>query len=251
MGPSSDYLDDNLSLSIADSNANMCYPGDDPFAHAPDPNACYPGDEPDFPAPHFDGINPATGTTERPSRNVDAPLHNTEGDRSSEAYNETIEQFAVEHNKRYSSNQQGKQETYCNIFASDVTRAMGAEIPHRIDQHGNPVDTGGNELTANDTVDWIHQHGAEHGWHKVTAEEAQRDADEGDPAVALWKKPGGIGHEMVVRPEDAEHQAKRGKDGHIVDPVIAQAGAQNKDHAHVGDIFTKESMGQVEYWVHE
>ena len=43
----------------------------------------------------------------------------------------------------------------------DVTKAMGAEIPHWVDNNGNRVGVGqGRELSANGTADWLRQHAA-------------------------------------------------------------------------------------------
>ena len=166
---------------------------------------------------------------------IDAPLTSAPGSRSADEYNAVIDQFDVENNPRYA---QRNGNTYCNIFASDVTRAMGAEIPHWVDAAGNPVGEGmGTELDANATNAWLNQHGAEHGWRQVSAEEAQRMANEGHPAVASWANPGGIGHIGVVRPGEMENG-----------PALAQAGAQNVNQAHVFDIFPASG---TEFWVHD
>ena len=92
------------------------------------------------------------------------PLTNDVGNRSAYHYFKVIEQFEVESSPRY---EPGKK-TYCNIFAWDVTRAMGAEIPHWLikgDKTGaSAVDTDGKykveaekreELKVNKTVHWL------------------------------------------------------------------------------------------------
>lgn len=178
--------------------------------------------------PEYDGSTPAAGTTLAPWETITDPAATGDpANRNPTTYDNVINQFAVESNPRYTQNQQGIGDTYCNIFASDVTRAMGAEIPHRVDANNDPVTTGGTELDANMTNDWLNTDGARHGWREVSAEEAQALANEGHPAVASWNNPGSIGHIAVVRP------------GEITDagPSIAQAGSTNTNNAHVRDTF--------------
>ena len=109
-----------------------------------------------------------------------------------------------------------------------MTRAMGAEIPHWWQ---------GRELNANATNDWLHQHGAAHGWRRVSAAEAQAYANQGKPAVASWKNPGGIGHIGMIRPGEITSGG----------PALAQAGSSNFNRGHVADGFGNRP---VEYWVH-
>lgn len=199
------------------------------------------GDAPSSTAPasggEYDGTTPAPGTTNTDAwLPVDAPLRGDPSRRNAETYSDVIDQFAVENNPRYA--QRGGN-TYCNIFASDVTRAMGAEIPHWVDNAGNPSEPyNGHELDANGTNAWLNQHGAEHGWREVSAEEAQRLANQGHPAVASWNNPGDIGHIAVVRPGEITSAG----------PAIAQAGATNTNDAHVRDTF---GGADVQYFVND
>jgi len=66
-----------------------------------------------------------------------APIGNSVNARSVSSYNAVIDQFGVDRNPRYAPHD-GL--TFCNIFVSDVTRAMEAPIPHRVDAVyiGNP-----------------------------------------------------------------------------------------------------------------
>mgnify|MGYP001322700553 CR=1 FL=1 len=189
----------------------------------------------------YDGITPATGTTNRNAgQEVNAPYQNRPGERSRSAYDNAINQFAVANNPRYvprDSDGDGWQDTFCNIFVSDVTRAMGTPIPHRIDANGNPSLTSPDELDANRTNWWLHAHGARHGWRQVSAEEAQALANQGFPAVASWRNPNGIGHIGMVRPGELENG-----------PALAQAGAWNTNSAHVYDVFPR---GATEFWVND
>jgi peptidoglycan hydrolase-like protein with peptidoglycan-binding domain len=191
----------------------------------------------------FDGSQPASGTTNpNAAQPTNPPLRGSPSQRNRSTYDNVINQFAVGNNGRYTprdSSGDGVRDTFCNIFVWDVTRAMGAEIPHWVNNSGNPVGVGqGRELSANGTVDWLHQNGNRHGWKKVSAQEAQQLANQGHPAVAVWKNQGGIGHVAVVRPGEVTSQG----------PAIAQAGGRNFNKGHVKDSF---GNAPVEYWVND
>ncbi|MGQ9896466.1 MAG: peptidoglycan-binding protein, partial [Acidobacteriota bacterium] len=195
----------------------------------------------------YDGTRPAPGTTNtNAARPIDAPLKGDPNHRTAETYNNVINQFAVAHNPRYAirdSSGDGIKDTFCNIFVWDVTRAMGAEIPHWVDRRtGQPTTvynySQSRELDANATMDWLRQHGAQHGWRQVSAEEAQRLANEGHPTMVGWKNPNGIGHVAIVRPGNINERG----------PAIAQAGLTNVNYAHVRDTFGR---APVEYWVND
>jgi predicted chitinase/murein DD-endopeptidase MepM/ murein hydrolase activator NlpD len=185
-----------------------------------------PGSIPTAAAGQFNGTSAAGGTTNVNAWiPVDAPLQGDPANRNADTYADVIDQFAVGSNPRH---QPRDGNTYCNIFAWDVTRAMGAEIPHWVDGAGNPVGVGeGRELDANGGHLWLQNNGPQHGWREVSAEEAQALANQGHPTVASWHNPGGIGHIAVVRP------------GEITDrgPAIAQAGGSNFNEGHVRDGF--------------
>jgi hypothetical protein len=192
---------------------------------------------------HFDGSQPAQGTTDtHAARATNPPLRGDPSCRNRATYDDVINQFAVGNNPRYAprdSSGDGIRDTFCNIFVWDVTRAMGAEIPHWVDGSSNPAAVGsGRELSANATVDWLRQHGHRHGWRRVSEAEAQRLANQGHPSVVVWKNPGGIGHVAVVRPGEVTSKG----------PAIAQAGVRNFNHGHVKDAF---GNAPVEYWVND
>ncbi len=185
--------------------------------------------------PIFDGSRPAEGVTNtNGAQTVTPSVTGDPSHRTRAIYDNVINQFAVEVNPRYFPRGGN---TYCNIFASDVMQAMGAPLPHWVDNAGNPTPDGvGRELNANDTNLWLNAHGPSHGWQKVSAEEAQERANQGHPVVASWNNPGGIGHIGVVRPGEMGNG-----------PALAQAGSLNTNSAHVYDIFPREG---TEYWVH-
>jgi LysM repeat protein len=176
--------------------------------------------------PDFDGSRPAHGVTNtRAWEPVHAPVQSNSSNRSRGRYDDVLNQFAVGVNLRY-ARRDGN--TYCNIFVWDVTKAMGAEIPHWVN---------GNELDANGANSWLRNHGAAHGWVRVTASEAQASANHGKPAVASWNNPGGIGHIAMVRPGEINGNG----------PASAQAGGHNFNRGHIANGFGSR---QPSYWVH-
>jgi hypothetical protein len=146
---------------------------------------------------------------------VDAPVRSTPAARSPARLLEVVAQFSVETTPRYRpvSTPRGPT-TWCNIFVWDATRALGAEIPHCVDEAGCSVPVGeGRELTANRTLRWLETHGPATGWREVDAVGAVAAARAGSPAVAIWHNPFGPGHVALVVPSDE------------ADIHIAQAGA--------------------------
>jgi hypothetical protein len=165
--------------------------------------------------------------------------------RSTDLLMRVIRQFNVVSNPRYTP---ANGLTYCNIFAWDVTSALGAEIPHWTYSNGDiaaPFATGASEMTANATVTWLANNGARYGWTKVTASQAQTNANQGKPAIAIWKNPtGASGHVAAVRYDTTSFDATRG-------PAIAQAGATNTEFTYVKNSFTTGfAAGTVQYWMH-
>ena len=156
---------------------------------------------------------------------TDAPVKSDPSNRSAQNYAAVIDQFDVENNPRYTPRDGN---TWCNIFLWDVTRAMGAEIPHYWQ---------GRELDANATADWLREHGREYGWTPISEAGAQAAANEGKPVVVAWKNPGGIGHVGIVRPGEANANG----------PALAQAGSRNLNNGHVRDTF---GQAEVVYYVH-
>ncbi|MEG4916366.1 hypothetical protein [Microcoleus sp. B7-D4] len=127
--------------------------------------------------------------------------------RSADQIRQVIDYFNVEdqQNLRYKPN---GWKTFCNIFATDVMRALRAPLPHWTNT--------GRELDANGMNDWLNN--SANGWKKLTPQDATKAASQGIPTVASWKNVGGIGHIAVVRPEAGPTPDN---------PQIAQAGARN------------------------
>ena len=107
--------------------------------------------------------------------------------------------------------------THCSAFVAAVARELGVYIL-RPPEHSQV-------LLANAQYDWLKQEGATRGWKPLgSAEEAQRQANEGWLVVATYKnhhddKPG---HIAIVRPSD-----KRGDTVREEGPQITQAGGTN------------------------
>jgi hypothetical protein len=173
------------------------------------------------------------------------------GQRSASLYNSVIDQFNVATNGRYTPHKLGVGDTYCNIFAWDVTSAMGAEIPHWVDNNTGaprqyPSITGAYETDANGAINWLRNYGSSYGWSKVTAAEAQAAANSGKPAVATWKNPNGAGHFQIVRPN---------KSGDVFDAdkgvFVAQAGGTNFNYGTASDVYgTGAALDKLEYYIH-
>jgi len=156
-----------------------------------------------------------------------APYTNSEADRSTYGYFRVIEQFTIEESERYEAGE----ETFCNIYVWDVTRAMNAEIPH---------------MHANEIVTWLEAEGRSRGWRRVDARMAQEMANTGHPAIAVWRNTNrnpqtgrvGPGHVAVVRPGSVGDQ--RGN-------AISAAGRYVVDAAHMQVYFNKQG---IQYWYH-
>ena len=151
---------------------------------------------------------------------VTPDLTNIQGQRAPEKYVAVAKQFEVETNPRYVRGHDGNpangQETYCNIYLWDTTKAMGCEVPHWVDPAtGVEVPMGkGKELSANGVCDWFQLHAMDAHWMQCGPTKAMLRASQGFPTVVIWKNPGGIGHVAMVLPGvDFIH--------------IAQAGASN------------------------
>jgi LysM repeat protein len=189
----------------------------------------------------FDGHHPAPGTTSTARALYShPPLTNAPGHRDPAIYSQVINQFAVGDNPRFLA---GEGKTYCNIFVWDVTRAMGAEVPHWIDAAGKiavPGALGAFEININAGVTWMRKHGVpELGWQSSTPAQAQDAANEGKAAVVMWQnQTGGHGHTAIVRPGTIDGNG----------PTIAQAGRHNFNFGHVRIGFG--ANGPLEFFVH-
>ena len=178
---------------------------------------------------------------------VDPRWKNTKHVPSRGYYDSIINQFDVEKNPRYAQVYiDGKlDKTWCNIFVSDVTSAMGVEIPHWVDKDGKAVrytgtaEKGWEELDVAKMRKWLESEEGRKTWRKVSAKEAQEMANRGVPSAVL--NTSGT-HIAIVRPGEVDP---------IKGPAIAQAGATNLENAHVldRDGFGTTDSADLEYYV--
>lgn len=156
-----------------------------------------------------------------------------------------IHELDVENAYRYQRNRQGKNETYCNIFAMDYAHKMGAPLPEFLDwDKDGKVD---RWLDANRMIDWLRgtfeegggavQQGPALGWKSVDAATAAEMSSKGYVVLAGWENQGGIGHMAVVRPESTAEEIR-----------IAQAGLKNFENGTIKDGFGAGKA--VEYFVY-
>lgn len=106
------------------------------------------------------------------------PFRGWAGMRSPENLIKVVHQFEVETAERYRKRDlDGKpgDETTCNIFAADVTDALGCPLPRRV--------------LANVIHDWLcGPVASSQGWMKVgSKEEAAELANQGYPVVVAWR----------------------------------------------------------------
>jgi len=188
-------------------------------------------------------LNRPIGAHTPPWLSVLAWHRSSSASRCPERYDAVIAQFDVETNQRYRRNAQARGETYCNIFVWDVTRAMGAEIPHWVSDGGNPTSPfHGHEMNANAVIDWLQARGCRHGWREVGPDEAQAHANRGAPAVVIWRNDSGIGHVAIVRPGDATEAG----------PLLANAGETNRSRTRAAHVFTTGwKCGELRYYAHD
>lgn len=165
------------------------------------------------------------------------------GQRSAKNLNACLDQFEIESEARYKprdSSGDGKLDTFCNIWTGDATRALCCEVPHVVDNEGNPstLTAGGHELSANNTIRWLRMHGARFGWSKALATDARAAANLGKPAIVGWVNPTGkSGHIAPLRPSPLE------------EACVANVGARNKRVAPVSAAFP--GLKPLEFWIHE
>lgn len=107
---------------------------------------------------------------------------------SPEEYLRIIKYFNVDdsQNLRYMrSGTRSNPKTYCNTYVSDVTKAMGVEIPKFIRNINNGWYTGDiRELSAAHQYYWLQREGKDLGWTEISSEDAIDFAQEGYPTVA-------------------------------------------------------------------
>ena len=188
----------------------------------------------------------SSGTAKKADFSRAATLISNAGNRSAQLYRDIIAQFDVENNAKY---QPRNGSTFCNLYQQDVTEAMGAAIPHCVNtKTGAPTtkdDPDMMYMNANRTSDWLNNHGEKYGWYEVSAEQAQHLANQGHPAVTIWKNnSGGHGHCQIVSPsETGGFDAQRGV-------AISQAGRRLMNYSYITNVYSA-SLPEVQYFAHK
>lgn len=167
---------------------------------------------------------------------------NVESDRSPANYLKAVNQFEVETNPRYvkghDNDPSNGEETYCNIFLWDCTKALSCEVPHWVDL-ATGVETAigkGKELSANGVCDWFSVHAMKFGWMECDEVQARSRASRGFPTVVLWRNRGGIGHVGMVMPG-------------LQETVISQAGSTNFSNLPIRRGFG--GAGPLRFYTHD
>lgn len=99
---------------------------------------------------------------------------------------QVVAQHQVETAPRYQIkdvNSDGIAETWCNVYCSDLTKALGCEIPHVLMAGGRWVEARVDMMRG-----WLLGQGIRsHGWENLPdGKVAQKMADQGQVGVALW-----------------------------------------------------------------
>lgn len=153
---------------------------------------------------------------------------NAPGARAPGIYLDVCAQFGVAENPRYAP---AAGLTFCNVYASDVTNAMGALIPHWVAPDGSPAAPRApraREINCNMTAALLRGDlGAgigQWGWFLLESEAAARDhANKGCPTVALWRnptgRPGHIGMVMPSPPDGPTLLSQAGKRCFHLEPL--------------------------------
>jgi hypothetical protein len=148
-----------------------------------------------------------------------------------------VDQFRVETTSRY---QPKDGQTFCNIYLWDVTRALGAEIPHWIEvgdmEGGTPVR---HELNINHTIQRL-EAGLVEGWSECTAEHARAASNLGCPTVATWLNSSGPhGHVAVCLPSTTGEEQQ-----------VSQAGSVCFSQGGISRAFGPDKLPAVRWWTH-
>jgi WXG100 family type VII secretion target len=189
---------------------------------------------------------PSSPMSPAPAANVPAPAANTAPvinvsyNPSSQKIINTINRLVL--SPKYQKAENG--DTYCNIFAMDFAKEMGAYLPEYLDYNNDgEID---RYLNANQAVRWLRgtfnegnvPNGPRYGWQSVDQSQAASLASQGYIVVAGYESNGSEpGHMAIVRPES--------QPGNI---MIAQAGGQNFAY---GSLIQGFGSRKVEYFVYK
>lgn len=173
------------------------------------------------------------------SVSVTPPLTGGSSFRNPDVLERIVRQFEVERSPRYKVedvNGDGRSETWCNLFVSDVTAALGCPVPRVLTKAGSF-----RWFRADDQCEWFRRDGyAVHGWQQVDASVARMKAQTGNPVVACWRSLSvhTPSHVAIVMPS-------HGAPG----VWIAQAGGSNFSRGPLESGFGK--LSPVYFWSHD
>jgi hypothetical protein len=195
------------------------------------------------PAVHFGENNPAvTRVAPAGPRPLGEPTMPRAGAALDRAFFYRFIDWAAVDNNAHKRWRPGNNRTYCNIYAYDFAYAAGVYLPRvwwkpdaiKKFAQGQTVAVayGGTvrEMNANSLHDWLLDHGADHGWKRVTSlDEIQAAANRNEFCVicAARKDPNRSGHITIVVPEHGNDKAARGAMGNVIRPLQSQAGSTN------------------------
>lgn len=168
------------------------------------------------------------------------PVVGTSG-RSPQELSNRIDSFNVERNGKYLPHDGN---TYCNLYAADVAKSLGAPLPLYVtDGHGNVTKWLGatymkNWLDGTLNVTGQYTQGPQEGWSKVDHSTAAQAANNGYVVVAA-----GHGHMAVVRPGTPEGAGKG-------DVLISQAGARNFNSGPIKNGWG-QYLAEAEFYVYK
>jgi len=169
---------------------------------------------------------------------LDAPITSVPNQRHPDLTNAVINQFGVENNPRYARD---TNYTYCNTFAGDYARAMGAPLPTKAEM-GIKDDPA--TIAAQPLNDWLIHRGSERGWRAIDPSNPDglgalvEHVNAGKPALASDP-----GHVAVIRPNQSNVSS-------VADLRIAQAGARNLNDVRLGDAGLNSTF-KPRYFIHD
>jgi WXG100 family type VII secretion target len=192
----------------------------------PNRDLIYPGQQ--IIIPDFEGYGDDTGPSPKPSAPAKPPAFDlSDSEHTPQQMTALIDSFDVQGNPRYAKFRDGNPntyDTYCNLFAADVAKKLGAPLPLYIaDANGTPT----KWLGATNMKEWLdgrlsvpgnYTQGPQNGWVKVSTADAVAASNNGYLTIAA-----GYGHMAVIKPGSSPEATKG-------DVLIAQAGENNFNH---------------------
>lgn len=173
------------------------------------------------------------------SLSVTPPVSSGSELRDPDVYERVIRQFFVTTNPRYAPSdldKNGVRETWCNLFVSDVTAALGCPVP-RVYTKGSAF----RWVTADEQSDWFRRDGFTlHGWRQYDAPNARNRASLGFPTVVCWRS-------LSVRVPS--HIAMVVPHRNAPGLWIAQAGGKCFERGAIEVGFGK--LGPLTFWSHD